>query len=219
VRKTLFFTAGIAIIYSRRYWLLILLFPIATLNRETTIFLVPLLLLDACCDGGRLRSKNLLRPSLLGLAATLAFLWAAVLIYVHHRFRANPTDLGFYFMLNVRQILTPEHWPQLLSIGGFLPFFLWWSVRSIADFRLRLYLCIFPVWFVVMSVYGSLLETRVFGELSGLLALTCALAFEEKMLSVLSGRAGMPGDLETRAGSLSALAAEETAAAASGAVV
>ena len=180
----LFFTAGAWLIYDKRlgekrFWYLLLLFPVATLNRETTMFLIPLLLLDACCEEGRLRWRNALRPGVLAQAGVLSGIWVAIQMYVRHRFRNNPTDMGSHFGVNVVYLTHPQYWPQLLSIGGFLPLFLLYFVKDIPDFRLRMYCWLFPVWLVAMSFFGMLVETRIFGELSGLMALVGALIFEE----------------------------------------
>lgn len=176
-----FFTAGLALIYARRYWWLVPLFPVAALNRETIVFLVPLLLLDACCNQGRFNWKNLRKPSLLALTAILSFIWLGVQVYVQHRFRANPIQTGNPLLDNVRELVNPRYLPQFFSIGAFLPVFLWRSRWRIGDVRIRMYLWIFLPWLAVMTVYGLLVETRIFGELTGLFAVACALAIEEKI--------------------------------------
>jgi hypothetical protein len=191
-----FFTAGLALIYARRYWWLVPLFPVAALNRETIIFLVPLLLLDACCCGGRIHWKNLRRPSLLALAGVLSLMWVGVQLYAQHRFRANPAQTGSALLSNIGQIINPRYWPQLFSIGAFLPVFLWVSRGDIRDFRLRMYLWIFPAWLAVMLVFGLLVETRVFGELSGLFAVACALAIEETIAKTHSEQRELPRTME-----------------------
>jgi hypothetical protein len=180
-----FFSAGLALIYARRYWWLLLLFPVAALNRETIIFLVPLLLLDGCCSNGRFNWKKLRQPSLLALAAILSFIWLVVQIYVQHRFRANPVQTGNPLVDNIKELANPRYLPQFFSIGAFLPVFLWLSREQIREMRIRMYLWIFIPWFAVMTVYGLLVETRVFGELTGLFAVACTLAIEGKLADTL----------------------------------
>lgn len=184
----LFFTTGIWLIYTRRFWPLLLMFPIATLNRETVIFLVPLLALDACCEGERVEWKNLLRPSLVAKCLLLSAIWVAIELYVHHRFIHNTNDTGSHLSVNLVYLTHIQYWPQLLSIGAFLPLFVWYFWRDIDDFRLRMYCWIFPAWFAVMFYYGMLVETRIFGELGGLLALACTLIFERAVWSLVKGR-------------------------------
>lgn len=184
-----FFTTGVWLIYTRRFWWLLLLFPVATLNRETTIFLIPLLLLDSCCEKDRLRLKNLLQPMLWVKVALLFGIWEPIQLYVHQRFRNNPTDLGSHVSVNLVYFSHPQFWPQLLSMGAFLPLFVLRFRRDIEDFRLRTYLWILPLWYALMFYFGMLVETRIFGELGGLLALVCALIFERKVASIINGRA------------------------------
>jgi len=179
-----FFTLGIWLIYTRRFWWLLLLFPVATLNRETTIFLVPLLLLDAYCESGRPQWKNLLHPWLWGKIALLFAIWEPIELYVHRRFRNNPTDLGSHMAVNITYLTHPQFWPQLFSMGAFLPLFVLSFRDQIQDIRLRTYCWIFPLWYVVMFYFGMLVETRIFGELGGLLALVSAMIIERRLRSV-----------------------------------
>ena len=88
-----------------------------------------------------------------------------------------------HLWMNITDLLHPEHWAQLLSTGAFLWVPVFYFARNLKDFRLRMYLWIFPAWFCLMSYYGELLETRVFGELGGLLAITAALIFEGRASS------------------------------------
>jgi Gpi18-like mannosyltransferase len=184
----LFFTSGIWLIYNRRFWWLLLMFPVAVLNRETMIFLVPMLLLDACCNDKRIEWKNLAQPALLAKTAALSAIWAAIVLYVHHRYLHNESDLGSHVSVNIRYITHPQFWPQLFSVGAFLPVFLWYFNREIEDFRLRVYCLIFPLWCAVMFFYGMLNETRIFGELGGLMALVTALIVERVVWSTVASR-------------------------------
>ena len=65
---------------------------------------------------------------------------------------------------------------------------LWYFWRQIDDFRLRMYCWIFPVWFLVMFYYGMLVETRIFGEFAGLLAVVSTLIFERLVWSTMKQR-------------------------------
>jgi hypothetical protein len=188
----LFFTAGVWLIYARRFWWLVLLFPVATLNRETIVFLVPLLVLDACCEEARLNWKKLRQPSLWAKAALLLAIWEPIELYVRHRFRNNPTDLGSHIQVNLLYLSHPQYWPQLLSMGAYLPLFVFFFRGQIEDFRLRIYCWIFPLWYAVMFYFGMLDETRIFGELGGLLALVSALIFERRVWSMVSRRRQEP---------------------------
>jgi hypothetical protein len=181
-----FFIAGIALIYNRRFVLLLLMFPVAVLNRETALLLVPLLLIDGCCESECVQWKNLIRPALIGKATALLVIWATVVLFVHHRFRNNRQGTAFMLTWNLKEVLHPEHWPQLLSIGAFLLIPICVFVSDLKDLRLRMYLWIVPLWFGLMSVYGSLLETRVFGELGGLLGIAAALIFEQQVVRFAS---------------------------------
>ena len=58
-----------------------------------------------------------------------------------------------------------------------------------------MYLWIFPVWFLVMCIYGLVLETRVFGELGALLALASALVFEETVRLLPNGRTAVDSNI------------------------
>jgi hypothetical protein len=184
----LFFTAGLYLIYSRNFWPLLLMFPVAALNRETIIFLVPLFFLDACCEDDKLEWRRLLRPLVLFKGVLLSGAWLAIQLYARHRFRGNEADIGIHASVNLTYLTHPQYWPQLLSIGAFLPLFVLYFWRRIPDFRLRMYCWIFPVWLGVMCFYGMLVETRIFGELGGLLALVSTLIFEQVVWSMVNER-------------------------------
>ncbi len=149
-----------------------------TLNREVTMFLIPLLLLDGYATEGLACLK---RPRLLVQAALMSVMWLALHRYVGHLFAANPTELGSRLFKNVHNTLNPSYWPQLASIGGFLLPFLW-VCRSRMDKRLRTYLWILLPWSAMMFFYGEFVETRLYGELGGLFAVAAAVCFANALV-------------------------------------
>ena len=177
-----FFVAAIALIYSRNFLWLLLMFPIAVLNRETALLMVPIFVIDACCAGDRMQWKKLLEPLVVGKAALLTGIWAVVVHAVHRHFRNNPDGTAHMLLWNLKEVLHPEHWPQLLSIGGFLLLPVCVYASDLRDFRLRMYLLVLIPWVGLMLIYGSILETRVFGELGGLLSIAAALIFERRVI-------------------------------------
>ena len=173
-----FFTLGVYLIYTRRFWGLLALFPIATLNRETTLFLIPLLALDTMAERDGLVWERLRDTGLLLKVASLSVIWIGLQIYVRHRFAGNVTEMGPRVLTNVKIIANPSYWPKLFSGCAFLLPFIVLLRRRIEDVRIRAYVWIVPVWCAFMFFYGLLLEVRIYGELSGLVAVAATLILE-----------------------------------------
>lgn len=186
----LFFTMGIYFIYRGWFWALLALFPVATLNRESTLFLIPLLAVDAAWQDERLELRRLLQPGLIAKVLSLGVVWIAIKHYVVARYAGNPGYYGSHLSENLRSLHHPEVWPQILSTGAYLPLlipFLWTRIRPV---RLRMYLLVLPPWILAMVYYGNLMETRLAGELHGLLAITIAIGFEALVRErILAGEA------------------------------
>ena len=102
-----FFAAGLYLLYFRRpRWQFALLFCIATINRETTLFLLVLFVLTRCYDSYRAPSGDSVTPSQgrqskrlhrlrrgdVAVAIGLLILWTVWHMWVVHRFAANPTE-------------------------------------------------------------------------------------------------------------------------------
>ena len=169
------FNLGLYFIYTHRSWWLVLLFPLITLNREVSLFLIVLLALDRWAEEGwpGLRSTRLILQCLL-MSAT----WVAIRAYVQHRFLPAITP-DAPRQKNILELRSPQFWPQIAELGAFLIPILFIYRKRILDRRVRAYLWVTIPWLICMFLYGELIETRVFGELSGLIALAAVLELEE----------------------------------------
>jgi hypothetical protein len=178
-----FFAAGMYLIYFRKHWAwFAALFLVATVNRETSLFLLVLYTLDRAVEGGRLRWRLLVRPGTLAVVVPLGLAWAGWQLYVHHLFAANVNDMYPRLNWNLKSLALPLAWPQMLSAGGYLPLFVAVMYRRIPGVRLRAWLWVLPVWLVFMFFYGVLIETRIFGEMIPLIAICSALIVEELLV-------------------------------------
>ncbi len=179
-----FFTGALYLLYFRRHWTLFAaLFVVATINRETTLLLLPLYLIDHAFSNGRLHPKCLLQLRSLALVVPLALFWVVWEIFIRHHFAANRSEFYPRLNWNIKSILLPHAWPQMLSACGYLLPFVLIMRRRIPDSRLRAWLWLFPIWLVFMFSYGILIETRVFGELIPLVVCSSTLIFEELLLA------------------------------------
>jgi hypothetical protein len=168
------FTLCIYLCYRKRYVLLLPVFVLACFNRETVIMIVPLVLINAFF------SDRSLTTYLKGIAtaAVMIALWVFIHLHVTHLYANNATELGFRVHENLRFLSSPWAWPQIASACGFLcpvPF-LFWSV--LYERRLRGYALLIPAWIAIMFAVGLLPESRIFGELIGILAVLCTVVFE-----------------------------------------
>lgn len=183
-----FFSVAMYLMYFRRHpGLFVALFLIATINRETTLLLLPLYMINEAVSDGETRWSNALRPRTLAVVIPLAAAWIGWQIFIRHVFASNPSEFYPRFNWNVKSLLVPQAWPQLLSACAYLMLFVVVMRRRIADPRLKAWLWILPIWFVFMFSFGILIETRIFGELIPFVVCATALISEEIILRRLRG--------------------------------
>lgn len=188
-----FFSVGMFLIYRRRHAWFVLLFIIATVNRETTLLLLPLYAVTQCIPLRHSTTTSpspdwsrLYAPRTMLVASPLAVSWIAWHLYVVHRFAGNASAAGPRLFLNVGLLLCPLSWPQVASACGFLCPIVFVCRKRIPDATLRLWVWLLPAWFILMLHFGLLIEPRVFGELIPLTACAAGLIAEETILRRLS---------------------------------
>ena len=179
-----FFTTAFYLLYLRKPagWF-IALFLIATLNRETTLLLLPLYLYDGALVAGKLHPRKLLRTERLAVVLPLALFWVGWEIFIRYHFAGNRSEFYPRINWNVKSLLLPHAWPQLLSTCGYLLPFVLVMRRRLPSPRLRAWLWLVPLWLLFMFSYGILIETRVFGELIPLVVCSSALILEQLLLA------------------------------------
>ncbi len=172
-----FFTAGLYAIYMRQFAALLLVVAIGSLNRETTLFLIPIYVLDAFPPvfGGW---PEALRRFSWVKVLSLCVVWLLIRSWLAHLFQANDRSEDFIRLRYNLRYLPPNNWPQMLGACGYLLPVLWVLRRRVPDVRLSSYLLLLPLWFAVMCLYGVLSETRIYGELCGLVAVVATLLLE-----------------------------------------
>jgi hypothetical protein len=176
------FSIGLELIYFRRSQILFaLLFVVATLNRETSLFLLAFFAVAEYVRDGR-QVKLFYSARLLRVLVPLSVFWLAWHGYIAHHYAANPTESRPRFYLNLGLLLLPLTWPQMFAAFGYLWPLVLLSRNKISDEVLRAWWWIIPAWFVFMFYYGIFIETRVFGELIPYFACTVALVCEAALL-------------------------------------
>jgi hypothetical protein len=174
-----FFAAGMLAIYAEApLAVFAAIFCVGTLNRETTLFLLPMLLLAhraRAAEGARTRRA-------VATTVCLAVFWAAWHLWVVHRFHGNASAAGPRLLLNLQLLAMPLAWPQLFGASGLLVLFVVAGRRQLRDPVLRAWLAVLPVWLVFMLFFGLFLEVRIFGELIPLLACSALLLAEERLI-------------------------------------
>jgi len=179
-----FFSVAMFLIYHRNHWgWFAPLFVVATMNRETTLLLLPLYMIDAAFVDGRLQWRKLFQLRTMAVVAPLAVYWTAWQVAVRWWFYPNRSEFYPRLDWNVKSLLVPQAWPQLLSACGYLLLFVLLMYRRIPNDRLRSWILIVPVWVAFMFSYGILVETRVFGELIPLTVCSTALILEELLVA------------------------------------
>ena len=181
-----FFAVGVWLIYFRHsLWWFSVVFVVGTVNRETTLFLLVMLLIREGLEGWRRVAPTVV---------LLAGYWVGWHVWVTRHFAGNAAENGSRFWLNVGLLLWPLAWAQMLSAGAFcIPLVLVYRNR-ISDLVVRRWVWILPVWFLFMLKFGIFLEVRIFGELIPYLAVASCLIVESILVEkVWSLRGQMDG--------------------------
>ena len=179
-----FFAAGIYFIYTRQFPPLVAVIVLGTLNRETTLFLIGIYMLDAASLEGADANTSLdERFNLQALpwlrVLSLVLLWMAIKVSLILYFTGNSNAENYnrvvenVFRLKLRLL------PSLLNICAYLLPVVWIYRRRLTPVRFANYLYILPLWFAVMFYTGVILETRIYGELSAYIAVSVVLLLEE----------------------------------------
>lgn len=162
-----FFTLGLLWIREKRWVAFYPLFAVATLNRETTIFLT---LAWLAVGLGRER------PAVLA-AHTVAQLvvWTGIKAWLHTAYGGNPgaglleiaEQVGGrpHVLVNLEFLARPAHWPSLASAFGFawIPCAL--GFRAVRDRFAERTLLVALAYVAVAMFVGNVYELRVYGEL------------------------------------------------------
>lgn len=185
-----FFSAGFYLIYFRKptAWF-VLLFTVATLNRETTLLLLPFWALSQSLGyDGRVRWRGLFAPRVLSIVGALGVYWLVWHHVVFNIFGANPSEYYPRALFNLHCFLRLRYWPQLACAFGFLwPLFPFYR-KQVRDAQLRAWMLVLPLWYAFMFTWAVLTETRVFAELLPFLTPVAAIMAEEVFAAKVLGR-------------------------------
>jgi len=188
-----FFSVAMYLMYFRCHGIYFAgLFVLATMNRETTLLLLPLFMLSGAVEDDRLQWRLLFRASTLRVVIPLLLFWVGWQIFIRHVFALNTSEFYPRINWNVKSLVVPQAWPQLLSACGYLLLFVAVMRRRIHDPQLRAWLWLLPVWCGFMFVYGILIETRVFGELIPFIVCATTLIVEEILMARMVKPGRMP---------------------------
>jgi|GEM_PF-4101791 len=176
------FATCIFAIFRKNRWLYYPVFLIGTFNRETTMFLPPLFLILALDDVVPL-FEALKRMSVwrYAEAAVQMVVWAGI---VHWCNVTTNAVLGPTWALpkNLHFLLSPMHWPTLLSVYAFLwvPWLLFF--KRIGHVNLQRAAILLPFWSAAMLWKADLLEIRVQAEWIPYFAICLALILRNSLL-------------------------------------
>ena len=162
------FTAGCLAILEGYWAVIIAVFLIDTPLRETSIYLVPCLLLI-----GRVQRR--FREAIV-ISLGLALVWLVIRILITRHFQHNPTDLQLHYYHDSQALRWPRHWPQLTTIFGFLGLPLLVKRDLLTASHRALLLAALPC-ILVSAYFGIWYETRVWLEWNGIIACLAFFAF------------------------------------------
>jgi hypothetical protein len=141
------------------WWLpLLFVFAIDAPVRETAVYLIILTL--GTLTYTRTKKDRVMAGA---LAVLMAAYWVALRLATQHWFARNENDTGPRLTLNQHAALLPHHWPQLLSVGGYLGVFVWLERRRLS-LKQRVFLWSALLCIPVTLFYGIWVETSIWLE-------------------------------------------------------
>ena len=178
-----FFTVGLYVIYMRRFWPLALILLIGTMNRETTLFLIGIYVLDAASRPFAKTEDSLTeRLSLNSVpwlrVALLVCIWLTIKVTLARHFADNDSSENYVRIAENFGRLKPRLWPALLNICGYMLPVVFLMRRYLQPTRFANYLFILPFWFAAMFYTGVIVETRIYGELCSFTAVALTVIIE-----------------------------------------
>lgn len=187
---------GTWFILTDQFWPLLLLFPFATWNRETSLFLVFLLAVVACFRTGRFTWRSVRRADLFRIAC-LGLLWALIVGALQRKYAANPTEAGSRVQANLHELMNPMHWPGLLSASAFLLPYIWLRRNCIRQPTLRAGVGLLPLWFLLLLSKGQILELRIYGDVSVLVAVAASVVLAASFAEPAAANGSLCEDART----------------------
>ena len=169
---TMFLGWGTYFVATRQFGSLLPVFVLGTWNRETTLFLILLMISMALTRAGQLTWRSLTRRDMLQIAL-LSALWLAITVGLHHRYASNLTEAGSRTASNLRALGHPLLWPNILSASAFLLPWIWLK-RDRLPQPLQAGALLLPFWVLLLLCVGQILELRIYGDISVLVAVCAA---------------------------------------------
>jgi hypothetical protein len=158
VPSLFFFAVAVYALVADQVWLFSIAFLVGTLNRETTILLLPFLL--------AMRGRRSL-----WVAGVLLISWWGELHLIHQHFAGAHGGFAPHLGYNLREIVKPQMWPAIASVFGFLWPIFFFRFRDIEHRRLAHgTMAVLALWLAGMLLVANLNEVRVFTEPIALMA-------------------------------------------------
>lgn len=130
--------------------------------------------------------------------------WAVWHVFVFHLFRHNPSEYYSRIPFNWYCLRRLRYYPQLFGACGYLLPFLVMHRNRLNDAQLRIWMWVIPLWYTLMTAWGILVETRVFGELLPFIACAGTLIAEESLEAAMARRQHSESDEVSRTNRLRA---------------
>jgi hypothetical protein len=176
------FACGLYLIAHRRHPLLFAaVFVVATINRETSLFLLFFFIASLCLVDGKFVWRRALSWRIGGTVVLLAAFWLGWHVWVARHFAALTSEAESHVMVNIDFLIFPFCWPQIAGVAAYtLPILLIFKSKT-RSAELRLWMWVIPIWVAFMFFRGIIIEIRLLGELIPLFACMAVLLAEERL--------------------------------------
>lgn len=190
-----FFAAGLFFLYRRQFWPLLAVVLVGTFNRETTLFLIVIFVLDALSEPSlqlaASAGKRLPKYVPWLQAAFLVAAWVGVRLYLRHLYGGNDRTEDHLRVLENLHRFKPSLLPSILNICGYMLPVVFLLRQRLRDRRLAAWLLVAPIWIACMFLVGVLSESRIYGELLPLTAVAAVLLLEEQLAPAIAAEGSL----------------------------
>jgi hypothetical protein len=170
-----FICIGLYLAEQRNWRLLLLIIPLATLNRETAVLLAGFYFIRTWLEGPRKATF---------VSITLAIIWPVTKLAISWLLNAPAgglvslyTEYGRLRFFYNFAFLKPRRFYEFFTINCVAAFGFTWVLFLLKDYRFNLfqpYLYLFPLFLLGMVFVGNLSEIRIFGEFIPIVSLALA---------------------------------------------
>ena len=167
IPSVFFFTIGIILIYRKNWFLYYPVFIIATLNRETTIFLIFIFFITT------IKKNNMIHTFFHCFLQVMIWLLIKKVLGILYADNPGPGYFINFLIMNLKTLSHPVNMIRVASSFCFVWAVVIFYFKFISDKFVKKSLAVLFPFFCGMFVVGNILELRIYGEMIPVVLSAC----------------------------------------------